>query len=209
MISYYTIPGQKGNTMDDCTVRNIEISELRDIYKHIKADFAKGEYAPYEVLKKQIQNGVQEGLILQKAEDDVAYAICAGGHENGYVLISLLAVYGQFRKSGFGTAFVEEIKSRYKGKNGIIVEVEKPEEAPDPEEKRVRLKRIEFYERAGFYRIPDIDYSIWDVPMHLMAFPQKAGAAAINNEIGQIMYEIYLQLMSESYIHKLKIHHTK
>ena len=189
--------------MTEYSVRKIEINELKAIFKRIKEDFSPDEYAPYDVLKYQIQRGIQEGLILQRAGRDVAYAICAGGHENGYVLISLLAVYREVRKNGVGTAFIEEIKAKYRNKKGLIVEIEKPEEGEDDGERRIRLKRKEFYERAGFYQIPDIDYSIWDVPMHLMVFSRQVPAADINRHIGRIMHDIYLQLMGERYIHKL------
>jgi GNAT superfamily N-acetyltransferase len=190
--------------MNGYTVRAIEIRELKNIFKHIRQDFAKGEYAPYTVLKHQLQKGLQDGLVLQKAGKDTAYAICAAGHENGYVLISLLAVYAEFRQKGFGSIFIEEIKEKYKDKNGIIVEVEKPEGATSPEEREIRLKRMRFYEKAGFYQVPNIDYSIWDVPMHLMIFPLRTPAEDINRNIGRIMYDIYLQLMSKHFIHKLK-----
>jgi GNAT superfamily N-acetyltransferase len=185
-------------------IRDMEIEEFRIIFKLIREDFEEGEYAPYEVLKSQLKEGVQEGLILQQDGQAVAYAVCAEGHENNYVLISLLAVYKEFRKNGIGSAFIEEIQKRYQNKDGIIVEVEKPEEALNDQGEQERIKRISFYKRAGFYQIPDIDYSIWDVPMHLMVFPRKATVMSINRDIGQIIKQIYLQLMGEHYIHKLK-----
>lgn len=190
--------------MPDYGIRDMDTAEFRGIFKRIREDFEEGEYAPYDVLKAQLQGGIQEGLILQQDGQDIAYAVCAAGHKNDYVLISLLAVYKGCRNHGVGSAFVEEIKKRYQSKNGIIVEVEKPEEALDDLSKQVRMKRMSFYERAGFFQIPNIAYSIWDVPMHLMAFPGKRPAMGINQEIGRVMREIYLQLMGEHYIHKLK-----
>lgn len=186
------------------TMRNIELCELKDIYKRIKQDFAKGEYAPYDVLYQQIQNGAQKGLILQNGKEDVAYAFYAEGKVNGYVLISLLAVYKEYRGKGFGTVFLEEFKLFCSDKDGIIVEVEKPDDAKTPGEKNIRIKRIHFYQNADFNLIPDIDYSIWDVSMHIMVMPRKVSIQQVNEEIGQALYEIYLELMGERYIHKFK-----
>ncbi|KNY28924.1 GNAT family N-acetyltransferase [Pseudobacteroides cellulosolvens] len=190
--------------MTGYSIRKINDKELIDVYKHIKKDFAPDEYAPYEVLYHQVQNGEQEGMILCKDEQDVAYAICAGSSPNGFVLISLLAVYEQFRCQGIGSVFLNKLGSKYSNKSGIIVEVEKPEESSSKEERDCRKKRIEFYKKAGFCLIPNIDYSIWDVPMHLMAMPLSVPIESINETIGNIMYEIYLQLMGKRYIHKLK-----
>ncbi len=185
-------------------IRRIKDNELIEIYKHIKKDFAPDEYPPYEVLYQQIQKGAQEGMTLYKDEQDVAYAICAGSNPNGFVLISLLAVYEQLRGQGIGSTFLSELRNRYSHKSGIIVEVEKPEESSSKEERDYRKKRIEFYEKAGFYLIPNINYSIWDVPMHLMAMPLSVSIESISDIIGIIIYEIYLQLMGKRYIHKLE-----
>lgn len=195
---------KRDNIMSGYGIHRIKDEELVEIYKHIKKDFAPDEYAPYEVLYQQIQKGAQEGMTLYKDEQDVAYAICAGSNPNGFVLISLLAVYEQLRGQGIGSIFLNELRSKYSDKSGIIVEVEKPEESSNEEEKDFRKKRIEFYEKAGFYLIPNINYSIWDVPMHLMAMPLSNPIESISESIGSIIYEIYLQLMGKRYIHKLK-----
>ncbi|KUO75005.1 MAG: hypothetical protein APF81_12155 [Desulfosporosinus sp. BRH_c37] len=188
----------------DKTIRNMIPADLKDIYKSIELDFAVGEYAPYDVLAKQIEKGVQKGYIFHNGEKDFAYSICADGCANGYILISLLSVYKEFRGDGLGSTFLEELIRNYSMNQGIIVEVEKPEASRSDEERALCEKRIKFYQIAGFHLIPDLDYSIWDVPMHLMGLPLKASMDTLNEMIGQIIYEIYLELMGKRYIHKLK-----
>lgn len=87
---------------------------------------------------------------------------------------------------------------------GIIVEVERPENSISDNERALCEKRIKFYRNAGFYLVHNIDYSIWDVPMHLMVLPLEAAPSTINEMIGQIIHDIYLELMGKRYIHKLK-----
>ena len=186
------------------TIRKMIPAEMKNIYKSIEHDFAEGEYAPYAVLVKQIENGVQKGHILHNDEEDVAYSICADTCANGYILISLLAVYKEFRGKGLGSIFLKELRRRYSINQGIIVEVEKPENSRSDKERALCEKRIQFYQNAGFYLVPDIDYSIWDVPMHLMVLPLKASMPTPNEMIGQIIHDIYLELMGKRYIHKLK-----
>lgn len=190
------------------TIRNMIPAELKTIYKSIELDFAEGEYAPHDVLAKQIEKGVQKGYIFHNDGNDVAYSICADGCANGYILISLLSVYREFRGNGFGSTFLEELIKSYSMKQGIIVEVEKPENSRSTEERTHCEKRINFYQNAGFSLVPDIDYTIWDVPMHLMVLPLKASMHTINGMIGHIIHEIYLELMGERYIHKLKFYRT-
>lgn len=184
------------------TTRKMGLQELKTIYRKIEQDFREGEYPPYDKLYKQLEDGIQNGTVLMEDSRDVAYSICAEG-KNGYVLVSLLAVYDAFRGKGHGSAFLEILKSVYRDKNGIIVEVERPEDAEDGREKAVREKRLAFYQKAGFRIIPGIEYSIWDIPMHLMVFPLNSDITEINDHIGQIIYEIYLGLMGKRFIHKM------
>lgn len=188
----------------DNTIRKMIPSEFKHIYKSIENDFAEGEYAPYDVLAKQIEKGLQIGHIFQNGEKDVAYSICADGCANGYILISLLSVYKEFRGNGLGSIFLGELIRSYSLKQGIIVEVEKPENSRSTEERALCEKRIKFYQNAGFYLVTDIDYSIWDISMHLMVLPLKASLPTLNEMIGQIIHDIYLELMGKRYIHKLK-----
>jgi len=182
-------------------IETIKPADFKRIYKHIKKDFSAGEYAPYFVLHMQIINGIQQGFLLFSDGREAAYSVCAGGNPNGFALISLLAVYPEYRGAGIGTAFVEEIKKMYADKKGIIVEVEKPENAANDTEKSKRDKRMDFYQRAGFEIIPGIAYSIWGVPMHLMVYP---GGQTAPGDVGRVIYEIYLELMGKRFIHMLK-----
>jgi GNAT superfamily N-acetyltransferase len=191
--------------MTDYSIRSLQLPELNNIYKKIKNDFVQGEYAPYDILYHQLQDGNLKGYLLLAGDREVAYSICAEEHKNNYVLISLLAVYEKLRGSGYGTAFLKEIAEMYSDKNGLIVEVEKPDNANTKEEKKIREKRIEFYKKAGFSLLPNIEYTIWGMPMHLMALPLKASIENINENIEEIIYEIYLTLMGKTHIDKMKI----
>ncbi len=185
------------------TIRKMHLNELKDIYKLMTRDFAEGEYPPYDKLYTQLENNIQMGWILVKDGRDAAYSICAEGAD-GYVLISFFAVFNRSRGKGVGTLFLEKLKEIYSDSKGIIVEIEKAEETLQEEEIRVRERRLEFYSRAGFSLVPGIQYSIWDVPMHLMVCPFKTDLDTINKDIGKILYEIYLLLLGKSHIHKLE-----
>ncbi len=189
--------------MNDYTIRTMDVSELWKIYKHIKQDFPVGEYAPYEILSRQLREGLQQGLILRLGEQDLAYAICAASTD--YVLLSLMAVFPEFRGQGVGSGFLQALHRKYANKHAIIGEVERLELASNSKELKQRRERIKFYKTAGFYLIPGINYTIWDVPMDLMAQPIISSPEAINDDIPLIMYQIYLKLMGKQFMHKMSI----
>ncbi len=191
--------------MSKYNIRRMELDELKAFYERIVRDFAQGEYSPYPIIYQHLQDGLQKALIFCEGEKDIAYSVCTDNHENNYVLISLLAVFKEYRGQGIGSAFMKRLRLMYQDKQVLLVEVERPDRAKTPVEGDSRKRRIEFYERAGFYLIEGVDYSIWDIPMHLMALPLVASKETINREIKRSMYELYLNLMGEKLIHKMQI----
>ena len=190
--------------MSKYDIRGMELDELKAFYERIERDFCQGEYAPYEILYQHLQNGLQKAMIFCEGEQDLAYSVCMDNHDNSYVLISLLAVLIEFREQGNGSAFVKRLCQLYKEKQALLVEVERPDQAETQEEGNSRKRRIEFYEKVGFYLIEGVDYTIWDIPMHLMALPLVASKETINQEIKRSMHELYLSLMGEELIHKMQ-----
>lgn len=184
-------------------IRHMETGELKDIYQRIKEDFPPEEHAPYTVFYKQLKGEIQEGLVFCDGKRDLAYSVCAVS-DNDYVLVSLLAVFKEFRAKGIGSAFMKALSELYADKSGILVEVERPELAKTEKDYSYRLRRINFYEKAGFYLIKGINYSIWDVPMHLMALPLSSSVEIVEKEIEHIMYQIYFRLLGEQFIQKMQ-----
>ncbi|MHB8072814.1 GNAT family N-acetyltransferase [Desulfosporosinus fructosivorans] len=191
--------------MSNYSIRRMELDELKAFYQLIVRDFSQGEYAPYSIIYQHLQGGLQKALIFCEGEKDIAYSVCTDSHENNYVLISLLAVFKEYRGQGIGSEFLKRLRLMYRDKQVLLVEVERPDQAKTPEDGDSRRRRIEFYERVGFYLIEGVDYSIWDIPMYLMALPLVASKATIKHEIKRAMYELYLSLMGETLIHKMQI----
>ncbi len=180
------------------------MTELEAIFRRITEDFAEGEYPPYDKLYKHLEKKKQSGWIMVRDGREEAYCICTGDPE-GYVLVTLLATFREYRENGSGTIFLNKLKELYSKGAAIIVEVERVEDAINEEDVLIRKKRMEFYERAGFILVPRVDYSIWHIPMHLMVLPQKASYQLICKEITKIMRELYLPLLGEHFIHKMEI----
>jgi len=190
--------------MSEYLMRTMEASELKDFYPRIERDFAAGEYPPMDVLYNHIQEGRQEGYVLYDGTGDLAYSFCAASPGRDYVLITLFAVFKEYRGQGIGSAFLNELHKIYINERAIIVEVEKPEEAQTTEEKNKRLRRIAFYEKEGYRLIKEVDYIIWDIPMHLMVWSLNICDAMLNKQIKQIMHQIYFGLLGDRFINKMQ-----
>jgi 3-methyladenine DNA glycosylase AlkD len=155
--------------------------------------------------RKHLQEGKQEGFILTDGTNDLAYSFLAANKTNGCVLITLFAVFREYRGQGIGTAFLAELHRFLADKKAVIAEVERPEDARTQKEYSDRLRRIAFYENEGFHLIKELNYSIWDIPMHLMVLPVNAPRESIEQDIKNIMHQIYIELSGKEFIHKLQI----
>lgn len=190
--------------MSNYDIRRMGLDELEVLYKHIVQDFSEGEYAPYPMMHQHLLDGDQKALILHEGEQDLAYSICSDNHDNMYVLVSLLALFKEHRDQGIGSLFLNRLRQIYQNKQALLVEVERPDLSKTEEEGNSRRPRIRFYEKAGFFLIEEVDYSIWDIPMHLMALPLVASKEIIIHGIEKCMYELYFNLIGETLIHKMR-----
>lgn len=190
--------------MNDLYIRSINASALKYFYPRIEKDFAAGEYPPMEVLYNHMQQGKQEGYALWDGNKYFAYSFCAANPTRDHILITLFAVLAEYRGQGIGTTFLKMMNKNF-NESIIIVEVEKPEEAQTDEERDKRLWRIAFYEKEGYILINGIDYIIWDIPMYLMVRSPRIKQSLNQQEVIQIMQQIYLGLLGKRFIKKLQI----
>lgn len=67
------------------------------------------------------------------------------------------------------------------------------------------LRRIAFYEKEGYRLIKGINYTIWDMPMHLMVLSINTSNESVNRGIEHIMQQIYLGLAGKRFINKMQL----
>lgn len=153
-------------------IRKILPEEIDWLYPHIARDFPKNEHPPKMILKKQLRSGSLSGFVCQRDGQDLGYAFLTRWIQ-GFSLVFLYAVFPSCRGQGEGTRFMEELISAGKGQEGLILEVERPEDAKTQQEAETRRRRIAFYERLGYRLVLEIEYVIYGVPMYLMVRPLK------------------------------------
>lgn len=181
-------------------IRKANEENLRKLYKeHMEKDFPAIERPPFAHFLKLTEEEMQDVLIYSEDGRDVAYCVTAIG--NAFVLISFLAVYEEFRGKGVGSQMLTEVKEFYSDKAGFMIEVEKPEAAKNEAERKLRERRIAFYERCGFFLLEKIEYLLWKVPFFIMVTEKKFGEAYIAEELRTV----YQKLLRPEYRDMLQI----
>lgn len=120
-----------------------EIENFNQAFKIIKEAFPVSEYRPFEVAERLYQQGFVKALGYY--DEELKGVVFIWEHED-YVFLENFAVAKSARGEGIGSAILQAVSERYKGRT-IILEVEKPYD-------EMSHRRIKFYERNGFILSP-------------------------------------------------------
>jgi GNAT superfamily N-acetyltransferase len=133
------------------TVRRLDrFSQVEEIYaSRMPQDFDPDEIRPLFSLRKSWERKEYICYGLSGSAGLVAYAFFV--HRGRHLLLDYLAVSETHRGEGLGSAFLKEVTARIPDAECVLVEVEDPDGAQDEEARSLRLRRIAFYRRSGFY----------------------------------------------------------
>ncbi len=189
--------------MEETTLSPLNPAAFDALYKRMRADFPANERPPRAVLRRNILRGDCEAWILSDAQGgEAAYALCTGFESA--VLVTHLAAYAERRGQGVGTELLRQLARQYAGASRLIVEVERPGDTADPEQRTLRERRIAYYERAGFVCYPALEYSIWRVPMYLMVKPLGGAALPDEEQLKRDLRGAYARLLPPLFQHMVR-----
>ncbi len=159
-------------------------------YEGLKKDF-EYECPPYYNLVQMTKEKVYTDLVYLEGEEEKGYAICA--EYDDYIFLLFYAIHPEFRGQGYGSRFLNELEEYYRGKKGILIEVESSDNIEDPVRLKTIKKRVAFYHKNGFHRIDGIKeqlfsfkYEIMLRPIHTSHLLDKESAAHVINEIYKV-----------------------
>lgn len=123
--------------------------DLDWVYPLMEADFVPEERKKQDHILRQMESGMEVGWILMKESKAAGYAFILRNPALPFVLLDYLATMD--RGKGDGSVLLALLKNEYP--QGILAEVEDPDEGPEPE-RELRRRRAGFYQRAGFVPQP-------------------------------------------------------
>ena len=134
-----------------------DFSQVKRIYHtRMKRDFSRRELRPLFLLKHVWNREEYDCLGLYEDQDLLAYSFFSrmSGDSNDNYLLDYYAVDVGHRGEGIGSYFLKCLSEKLKDAGSIIVEVEDPDYATDPADKKLRERRLEFYLKNGLYETP-------------------------------------------------------
>lgn len=173
------------------TIQKLEIPQLEKLYHaHMEKDFVPQELRPWHSVKRLTEQGCYDTFACREEGQLVAYAAfarCEAG-----VLLDYFAVVPQLRGKGVGSRFFRELKGVFPQFEApcIFIEVESLESACSSEEREVRRRRIQFYQRCGCEGTP-IFAHLFGVEYQIMTFPLEEGPSPSLEELEATLLRLY------------------
>lgn len=168
--------------------------DLDRVYPLLERDFADDERKRRGRIRALMESGMEVGWFLMADGQEAGYAFIVRHPAVPFVLLDYIATEHHGR--GDGAALLALLKHEYL--QGILAEVDDPEEASEEPERALRARRLNFYRRAGFVPCP-FENDIYTVRylVHLwspmpLEHPVEAAARALDT-----LYA--LQLPEEEY----------
>lgn len=169
--------------------------QITSIYnKYMTLDFPQDELKPLSHILSMVEDGTCTFYALREDKEVLSYfSVCINGKG---LLVDYLAVNEKYRGQGIGTKTLDFLKSISQNKY-IIIECENEEKAADVEDKKTRLRRIAFYERAGFRR-SGVSSTLFGVDYIILTHP----ADLSSDETKELYSSIYIRMLGQSVFDK-------
>ena len=151
----------------------------------MKRDFPHNELQPFFSVKRNFDKTIYEGFYFTE-NVDMGYAIITAPENLKYALINYFAVFPEYRAKGYGSEFLKILLSRYSERT-LVLEADDPSAAKTPTARDEAVRRVKFYERAGFHVIPTTRAKIFGMDMIIMANGQVENLSA-----RETMHSLYL-----------------
>ena len=156
-------------------IRLIDEEAFPEVYRaNFKRDFPKGELRPLFATMPLFKKGIYTCYGYYDGNTLLAYATFIHHKEHGDRLLDYMAVIPVYRSQGIGQAFLTSLINLFEAEHlttGLLIEVETPEAANNPDDQHTRHRRIQFYARCGAITLPirgitfGVDYQILYIPL--------------------------------------------
>lgn len=124
------------------------LSEVRSTYRdHLKRDFPDAERKPLAMIERSLRKGRYLCLGAFDGDEMTGYAFFV--FEGDSCLLDYFAVLSGRRGLGYGSRFIKDLIPMLSRFETVIIEIENPAYAPDPESRSEMERRKAFYLNCG------------------------------------------------------------
>lgn len=152
----------------------IKLSEeqIKNVYfNYLVHDFHEAEVKSWEHIKQLLDKNNYLCLgLFDKLNTLFSYAFFCISENSDWLFLDYYAVLSDYRGKGYGSIFIELLKTYDRDKKGILAEVENPDFSENEKEKNICTRRIEFYCKNHWY-LSQVYTCVFGVNYQIMQLP--------------------------------------
>lgn len=160
--------------MQPFRVEKLDLEQVRETYAGlIVPAFPENELKPLKRIEAALRRGKYLCYGAMAAGDalGVAYFARTGREGRTLQLFDYLVIKPELRCRGIGGAFLRAlIDGPLQGAGAVLLEVDDPDRADNPEERALRRRRLAFYLRNGLYDTGALA-TVYDAAFRILALP--------------------------------------
>ncbi len=178
-------------------IRELEISELREIYhSYMRDDFPLMELRPWFSIERAWNRDGYAAYGYFEEERLIAYASFYSCSESPYLLLDYFAVVPDLRGRGIGSSFLRDLLTEVPAKGGIFGEAESVSSAKNEKEESIRKRRLTFYQKNGAV-LTGVNCLLFGVDYDILYFPGNGTCLSDDDffdEVCRLYRELYRPL---------------
>lgn len=175
-------------------VVELNLRQVRSLYaRRMVEDFPPNELKQLEHIERYLARGVYVCYGAMAGDDILAYAFFVRLAEEGCALLDYFAARRDLRDVGVGSRFLRAlVAGPLSAFRCVLLEVDDPDFAPDPEEAELRLRRLRFYLRNGAADT-SVRAVVFGVAFSVLALP--VGPVPSRGEAGRMYAALYRAML--------------
>ncbi len=178
-------------------IKQLTKDELIHLYANIAIHhFPKDEYKPVSAVERLYDQNIYSAYGLFEQDSLVGYALFVDMPDNDSLLLDYFAILEEYRSQGVGSIFLTQLRDAFPNRKGIFIESEDPDFAHDEADKKVRKKRLSFYEKNNAELTPFLS-TLFGV--HYRVFYVAFAGPQSNEKLFADLRRIYDTMFLEKY----------
>lgn len=160
-------------------IKQLQKTDIHDIYQqHMKYDFPDNERRSENNILSLMEKEQYLGYGFYQENNLLGYAFCFCHEE--MILLDYFAIIASKRNQGLGSTFMHLFIDACKDKT-VILEAENPD--IDPSEEKTR--RVQFYLRNGYLRLPE------SITLYFVHYALLASKLTTKNQLESLYHAFY------------------
>ncbi len=180
------------------SVRALALAQIRELYaQRLVVDFPPDELKPLSIIERALRRGEYVCYGAMDGQEALAYGFFVKLEADGkrFALFDYFAVRQDLRDRGVGSRFLLAlVDGPLRGMDCVLLEIDAPERAGTPEERRIRDRRLRFYLNNGL-RDTTVSAVVYGVEYRILSLP--VGGFPSPEETRRLYAALYRAILPE------------